>query len=346
MAVLAVVTSSPEAVEGGHLVIARSFVAAAREAGHEANLVLTPDCRFGRQAAAYVETWRRDVRRIDGRPVGQVISLRYPSYAVRHPRHVCWLNHTMREYYDLWPRFSGSLSERARLKETGKRAVIRAVDRWLLTRNVTEVVAQSPTIERRLRLDLGVKADVLLPPPPPRPYRCDGYGDYLFAVSRLTPLKRLDLFIRALALPAAGAARAVIGGEGESRAELDALIATLGLSGRVRLAGRMSEEELLDHYARCRAVCFTPVGEDYGFVAVEAFASRKAVLTCVDSGGPADLVRHGDTGLVSEPTPEALAQHVARVMDDVSFAERMGNAAAARVAHMTWAAAVDRLVIV
>jgi hypothetical protein len=33
-------------------------------------------------------------------------------------------------------------------------------------------------------------------------------------------------------------------------------------------------------------------------------------------------------------------------MDDVSFAEQMGNAAAARVAEMTWAAAIDRLVIV
>ena len=38
-----------------------------------------------------------------------------------------------------------------------------------------------------------------------RPYRCDGYGDYIFAVSRLTPLKRLDLLIRALAEPGARA---------------------------------------------------------------------------------------------------------------------------------------------
>ena len=49
MAVLAVVTSSPGSVEGGHLVIARSLVTAAREAGHDAHLVLTPDCQFGRQ---------------------------------------------------------------------------------------------------------------------------------------------------------------------------------------------------------------------------------------------------------------------------------------------------------
>ena len=58
---------------------------------------------FGRQASAYLATWLTDVTSSEGRPIDQVISLRYPSYAVRHPHHVCWLNHTMREYYDLWP---------------------------------------------------------------------------------------------------------------------------------------------------------------------------------------------------------------------------------------------------
>ena len=44
---------------------------------------------------------------------------------------------------------------------------------------------------------------MLYPPPPQRDYRCDEYGDYIFVVSRLTPLKRVDLLIRALAEPAA-----------------------------------------------------------------------------------------------------------------------------------------------
>ena len=39
---IAVVTSSPPFVEGGHLVIARSLVSALRKAGHTADLVLTP----------------------------------------------------------------------------------------------------------------------------------------------------------------------------------------------------------------------------------------------------------------------------------------------------------------
>ena len=346
MPVIAVVTSSPEGVEGGHLVIARSLVAAARQAGHDAHLVVTPDCQFGRQVSSYLQTWTTDVNARLGRPVDQVISLRYPSYAVRHDRHVCWLNHTMREYYDQWPRFSASISPRARVKEAAKRVAIRAADRWLLGRHVTEVVAQSPTIQRRLLADLGVRAAVWLPPPPPLSYRCEGYGDYLFAVSRLTPLKRLDLLLRALAHPLAGSTRAVIAGEGESREALAALIVSLGLSGRVSLIGRISDEEMLDHYARCRAVCFTPLEEDYGFVTVEAFASRKAVLTCDDSGGAADVVQDGETGLVCEPRPEALAGGIARVMDDAGLAERLGAAAARRAAAMTWEAAVRRLVIV
>jgi glycosyltransferase involved in cell wall biosynthesis len=346
VAVLAIVTSSPPAIDGGHLVIARSLVVAARECGHDAHLVVTPDCQFGRQVSSYLETWRIPVRVVAGQKIDQVISLRYPSYAVRHGVHVSWLNHTMREYYDLWPRFADALSPRGRVKERAKRVVIRAVDRWLLTRNVTELIAQSHTVQRRLAIDLGVTSDVLRPPPPQRAYRCERYGDYIFAVSRLTPLKRLDLVIRALAEPAARHVRAVIAGEGESRADLERLSASLGVSGRVTWLGRVSDEALIDHLARCRAVCFPPLGEDYGFVTVEAFASRKAVLTCIDSGGPSELVRDGETGLVCDPTPGAMAAAIARVTDDAGFAERLGGAAAEWAARLTWPAAVKRLVIV
>jgi glycosyltransferase involved in cell wall biosynthesis len=346
MPVLAVVTSSPKDVEGGHLVIARALVAAAQAAGHNAHLVVTPDYGFGRFASSYVANWRTDVSAEVGRPVDQVISIRYPSYAVRHMAHVCWLNHTIREYYDLWPRFSGSLAPRARLKERVRKQLIHAADWWLLTRNVTKVFAQSHTIQRRLTAGLGLHADVLYPPPPLGGYRCDTYGDYVFAVSRLTPLKRLDLLVRALAEPAAVHVRAVIAGEGEERAALESLAATLGVANRIAFAGRISNTALLDHLGRCRAVFFAPFDEDYGFVTAEAFASRKAVVTCLDSGGPAELVRDGETGLVCEPTPSSVAVGLARLMDDPALAERLGAAAAAVAAAMSWSAAVKRLLLI
>jgi glycosyltransferase involved in cell wall biosynthesis len=341
MASLAIVTSSPPGVEGGHLVIARALVQAAEAAGHTARLVITPECTFGQQAWAYWEAFMTDVGDVD-----QVISLRFPSYAVRHNAHVCWLNHTMREYYDLWPEFSRRLSRRARLKERVKRAIQRGVDRWLLHQNVRKVIAQSLTIQARLAEDLGVHAEVLLPPPPQRPYRCETYGDFIFAVSRLVPHKRVNLLIEALALPVARQVRAAIAGEGPEREALERLAAERGVSHRVAFLGRIDDAALIDQYARCRAVCFTPLDEDYGFVTVEAFASAKAVVTCADSGGPAALVHDGRTGLICDPSAHSLAIALARLADDRAFAQQLGRAAGSVAATMTWPDAVGRLVIV
>ena len=344
MARVAVVTSHPLFAEGGHLVIADGLTPALRATGHEATVIRTPQNRFGRQGSAYLATWLTDVElACDGRPVDHVVSFRFPSYAVRHTSHVCWLNHRMREYYDQWPRFSKPLSWQARAKERLRRRVIHAADRYLLTRNVRRVFAQSTTIQRRLEQWGGIPSQVLRPPPPPRPYRCDGYGDYLFVVSRLSPLKRVGLVLEALAHPVAGGIRCVIAGDGEEHAALRARIDTLGLGGRVRLAGSIGDTELVEHLARCRAVCYPPSAEDYGLVTLEAFVSRKAIITCSDSGGPAELVRPDEDGLVVAPEPESLATAFRRVMDDVAFAERLGAAAEARAAEFTWDKTIPRL---
>jgi glycosyltransferase involved in cell wall biosynthesis len=338
---VAVVTSSPPNTEGGHLVIGRALTRALEEAGHEARLIVTRDNGFGRNISTYWTNWRTNVGNVD-----QVISLRYPSYAVRHRPHVCWLNHTIREYYDLWPEFSSTLSPLNTIKERVRRTGLRAADKWLLRHNVDRVMAQSATIERRLAEDFGIRADVLWPPAPQRPYRCDAYGDYVFAVSRLVPLKRIDLLVRALAEPAAAHVRAVVAGDGAERQSLEELARSLAVLGRIRFIGHITEAELINHLARCRAVCFTPLQEDYGFVTVEAFASSKGVITCRDSGGPTELVEDGVTGLMTDPAPASLALALQRVMDDESLAVGLGTAARARAEELTWAQAVKQLLIV
>jgi len=346
VALVAVATSSPPAVEGGHVVLARSLVQALCDAGHDGRLVITPDYGFGRQKAAYLATWRTDISTIDGRRVDQVISLRYPSYAVRHPVHLCWLNHCMREYYDLWPDLVSRISWRNFMKESVRKVAIHAADRWLLKRNVNCVIAESQTIQRRLAADFGIPSDIVHPPPPQRPYRCDGYGDYIFTVSRLTRHKRIDLLIRALADALARHVKAVIAGEGEERPQLETLAQMLGVADRVTFLGRVDEQTILDHFARCRAVCFTPLSEDYGFVTVEAFASRKAVITCADSGGPAEFVKDDVTGVVCETTPASIAIALARLSDDRALAERLGADAAASIAELRWDLVVPKLLLV
>ena len=341
---IAVVTSSPPLAEGGHMVIARELTRALREAGHDASILVTPQNRFGRQASAYAATWLTDVTSSEGQPIDRVISLRYPSYAVRHPRHVCWLNHTMREYYDLWPRFSATLSPQGLIKERIRRTFLHAADRYLLTRNVTTLFVQSRTIQQRLAMWPELRSTVLYPPAPQRAYRAEAYGAPFLFVSRLDPLKRADLVVRALATADGAGIEVVIAGEGTERRPLERLASELGVANRVTFPGRLTEDQLIDRLARCRAVVFPPLQEDYGFVTVEAFASRRAVITCRDSGGPAELVEDGVSGFVCDPAPEAIARAMRRLADDAPLAERMGVAAYAAGARLTWPETVRKLV--
>src|SRR5690348_12618376 len=161
MARIAVVTSAPPLSEGGHIVHARVLVQALKDAGHDAGLVTTPSNRFGRQATAYIANWCTDVGETgSGARIDQVITIRFPSYAVRHPNQVSWLNHTMRECYDLWPAFSAGLSVQGRVKESLRRSVIHAADTYFLKHHVRKVFAVSATVRDRLQRWNGVSADV------------------------------------------------------------------------------------------------------------------------------------------------------------------------------------------
>ncbi len=344
MAVVLVVTSAPPLAEGGHLVIARALERALIEAGHEASIITTPSNRFGRQGSAYVANWLTDVGMTGaGKRVDQVITLRFPSFAVRHPNQVCWLNHTMREYYDLWDGFAAGLSPQGRLKERLRRAVVHRADTYFLKHHVRRLFAQSRTVQARIEKWNRLPSTVLHPPAPPRAYRTDGYGDFFLFASRLTKLKRADLFLRALAEPHAAGARGVIVGEGDEMPRLRTLAHDLGLEPRVRFAGYVDDATLLDYLATCRAVVFVPKDEDYGFVTAEAFASGKAVITASDSGGPCELVRDGDNGFIVEPAPRAIAEALQRLMDSPSDAERMGRAAVVSAHALNWPSVVAQL---
>jgi glycosyltransferase involved in cell wall biosynthesis len=345
MARIVVATSHPPLAEGGHMVIARALVAALNEYGHQAGLVTTPQNRFGRQLSAYYATQLTDVGlTFDDHRVDQLITLRYPSYALRHPVHTTWLNHRMREYYDLWDQTIAPLSRPAKLKEHVRRRLIHTVDYRLLTR-ITKLFAQSKTVQARLAKS-GLAAEVIYPPAPQRRYSCENYDDAFFAVSRLTAHKRVDLLVRSLAEPAAAGIRLVIAGDGPELCNLQQLASDLAVKSRVEFLGRVDDTSLLKQFGRCRAVCFTPYHEDFGLVTVEAFASSKAVITCSDSGGPAELVENGINGFVCEPSPAALAEAMRTLIDDRAQAEAMGARALAKGATLSWQTTVERLVIV
>jgi glycosyltransferase involved in cell wall biosynthesis len=339
-----VVTSDVPFVQGGHRVIAEEITRALQRRGHLAELVTTPQNRFGRQFSAYVANRFTDVGETGaGEPVDRVISLRYPSFAVRHPSHVCWLNHRMREYYDLWPAFKRKLSRKGVVKESVRRFLIHRADEYFLKHNVTKLYAQSKTIAERLRTFGDIDSEVLYPPPPERPYRTDGYENFVFAVSRLHPLKRLDLLVRSMKHVKSAELRAVIAGTGEEEASLKKLAAELEVSHRIDFVGRVSDEALVDYYARCRGVFFAPFMEDYGFVTLEAFRSKKPVLTCMDSGGPAELVSVGRSGYVLLPEPFQIASQLDEWAKNKDLAVRMGAHGEADTRAVRWDACIEVL---
>jgi glycosyltransferase involved in cell wall biosynthesis len=78
---------------------------------------------------------------------------------------------------------------------------------------------------------------------------------------------------------------------------------------------------------------------------VEAFASRKAVITATDSGGPVELVRDGETGFIVRPDPKEVAEKLDLLASDPGRAEKMGEKAFRMVSGMTWQKAVRKLII-
>src|SRR6266702_1767526 len=140
------------------------------------------------------------------------------------------------------------------------------------------------------------------------------------------------------------AARLKVAGAGPLKEELQKQARRLGVEDRIDFLGFVPVPELLALYASCRAAYYTPVDEDYGYVTVEAFLSRKPVLTTTDAGGPLEFVTDGESGLVAPAEPAAVAEAIDRLfaLPEARLRE-MGEAGHARVAHINWGHVIDRL---
>jgi glycosyltransferase involved in cell wall biosynthesis len=330
-------------VTGGAEIHVRELVAGLRERGFRADVVSLPfhaypPSEVPRQALA----WRLlELRQVTGESVDLVIPTKFPSYLVRHHRKVAWVFHQYREAYDLLGTEHSPLGSGAEDRELVD--TIRAMDEAALNECRT-IFTNSKNVAARMARFNGLAATALYPPPQQLGrYRCDSYSPFLLAAGRLDRTKRPELLLRALAR-ASRDVRLKLTGEGPLRRDLERIAASLGVADRVEFLGFVSEERLVELYAACRGVVYAPYDEDYGYVTVEAFLSRKPVVTALDSGGPLEFVEDGVSGLVAAPEAEPLADAIDRLwaLPEARLAE-MGSEAARRVASITWDAVVDRL---
>jgi glycosyltransferase involved in cell wall biosynthesis len=157
----------------------------------------------------------------------------------------------------------------------------------------------------------------------------------VITVGRLAPEKRFDILLAAFAEAARdGPARLLVVGGGPEARELRARTGRLGLKSRVVFSGPLEHDRVLDCYAAADLFAFASPTETQGLVVVEAMAAGLPVAA-VRAGGVPEVVGDGETGLLADADPHALAAVIRRLLDDAAL--RRDLAERGRVAARAYA---------
>jgi glycosyltransferase involved in cell wall biosynthesis len=230
-----------------------------------------------------------------------------------------------------------------------------ALERWL-ARRTDRLLSVSPQVRREL-LDLGIGTpersavvplgldlDPFLNGGGPgrlrRELGIEPAAPVVAIVARLVLIKAHEVFLEAASIVSRRRpdARFLVVGDGERRAELEALVDRLALGGAVHFLGW--RRDLPAIYGDVDVVALTSRNEGSPVSLIEAMAAgRPVVATRV--GGVPDLVEHGVNGYLAEPDqPAALAEALLALLTDPGRREAFGGAGRKRVYP---AFAADRL---
>lgn len=137
----------------------------------------------------------------------------------------------------------------------------------------------------------------------------------LICVARLGAQKGLPLLVTAAARIAATHDFVIdVIGDGEGRAMLEEQVERLGLTGRVRLLGWRSSEDVRKALTASRAMVLPSFAEGLPVVLMEALALGRPVISTSIAGIP-ELVDHRNGWLVPAGSVDALAEAMTAVLD-------------------------------
>lgn len=257
---------------------------------------------------------------------GGVICSNIPSCLVPHPKKVCYLLRTARRFYDTFEIGQDDpASELRRLRRH-----IQDLDRDALNEAKSVFVA-SYEIRVRLLKYLGADSEVLYPCTTLGGLKSASY-EFLLLPGRLHPQKRQDLVIAAME-HVKSPVELLICGTGESEATLRSMASKMT---NIHFLGSVDDERLAELYSRAIAVPYVPIGEDFGFVALEAALSEKPVITCADSGEPARMVYDARSGFIVPPDPKEIARCIDIFVTNPGVAVEMGRIGRGAVGHSSW----------
>jgi glycosyltransferase involved in cell wall biosynthesis len=241
-------------------------------------------------------------------------------------------------------RLARSTFERTSIVTAPSRDLIERASRLGMTGDVElipwgadpDVFRPDPDGAERMRLRHGLGGEDVLVLGIGRFVRWKGFDDLLHAVRR--------------AREQVQTVRLVLVGDGDTRPELEATVAELGLAEVVAFPGMALRDEVNAYLSAADVVAVPSVHAD-GFVdgqptvALEAMAAGKP-LVVTRVGGLPDLVRSGENGLVVEERDrEALAAAIVTLARDAGQRAAMGGAGRERVVReLNWDTVADRLI--
>lgn len=212
----------------------------------------------------------------------------------------------------IWDRRFDYFGHMGKVKGMVTSLVLHYLRQWDVTsaNRVSRFIAISKYIGKRIRAFYGREASVIYPPVDcGRFHLSDSVGDFYLLVSAFAPYKKMDQAILAFNKLDR---RLLVVGSGQEEKRLKSL------SGKnIEFLGWVSETELADLYAKCRALVFPGV-EDFGLVPVEVQASGRPVIAYGRGGALESVVAYRDrnnpgTGIFfDQQTPSAIAEAVER----------------------------------
>ena len=198
-----------------------------------------------------------------------------------HTRHICYCHTPMRYLWDLYPAYRNEWT-----RSRWKRALMMPVANYLRlwdyasAARVDQFAANSRNVQQRIWKTYRRESEVIYPPVDVDSFYWKPAEDYFLAVSELVPYKRVDSLVRWFSTTGR---RLKIAGAGPEYGKLRAMAAP-----NVEFLGRVTDAELRELYARCRAFLL-PGEEDFGLTPVEALASGKPVVA-LGRGGALETV--------------------------------------------------------
>ena len=220
----------------------------------------------------------------------------------------------------------------AQLSEPGPKRALKGIVERLGLRRAAAVIATTPELAARAsrwarRVELipnGVDTSRFRPATGPRP---DGRKRILY-VGRLSAEKNLSTVIAAAGLLGDRVTVALVGA-GPLRDELREQAQASGVA--VEMPGVVDQGRLPGVYASADAFVLASFTEGHPKVLLEAMACGVPCMAS-DCAGNRSLVTDGRTGLLFDPhAPRALADRIARVLDDPGLARRLADTARAEV---------------